>query len=197
MKIVRSVPWFGCAALAAILAWRLNRQDGPVTGPQLSLSAGLTLQRIQVLSALTTLKVDVADAQLTELRGHTGSIKAVLLVRGEVAVGVDLSMAHFQETDERAHIALLLLPQPQVQTVRLDHERTKLIGLWPSGLWTIVPGGEDANTAALNFAYRDAQRAIEATARDPQLAGRARIQTEAVLSAFVAAIGWKLQIRWR
>ena len=90
----------------------------------------------------------------------------------------------------------LLLPQPKLQSVSLDHEHTKLIGVWPSGLWTIVPGGEDADTVAVNLAYRDAERAVRAAAGDPQLIDQARRQAESVLRAFLAALGWEAEIRW-
>ena len=91
---------------------------------------------------------------------------------------------------------MLLLPQPQVQFARLDHERTKLVGIWPGGLWTIVPGGRDADAAAVNAGYREAQRAVAAAADDPELAGRARRQAQVVLRAFCAALGWDVQVRW-
>ena len=74
--------------------------------------------------------------------------------------------------------AVLLLPQPQVQSVRLDHERTKLIGLWPSGLWTIVPDEQEADAAVVNAAYEQAERTVAEAAKESAswtaLAGRAR-----------------------
>ena len=113
-----------------------------------------------------------------------------------MTVGVDLSAARFEQVNNPAHTAVLLLPQPRVQSVSLDHEHTKLIGVWPSGLWTIVPGGEEADTAAVNLAYRDAQRAVRAAAEDPHLWERARRQAESVLKTFLAALDWKAEIRW-
>ncbi len=120
-------------------------------------SAGPTIERVRELSVLTTLRIDVADAFVTELRGRTGGTTAVLVVRGEVVIGVDLAAARFDSLDREGRSAVLLLPQPQVQFARLDHERTKLVGIWPGGLWTIVPGGRDADAAAVNAGYREAQ----------------------------------------
>ncbi len=159
-------------------------------------SAGPTIERVRELSALTTLRVDVADAFVTELRGRTGGTTAVLVVRGEVVIGVDLAAARFDSLDPQERSAVLLLPQPQVQFARLDHERTKLVGIWPGGLWTIVPGGRDADAAAVNAGYREAQRAVAAAADDPELAGRARRQAQVKLRAFFAALGWDVQVRW-
>ena len=41
--------------------------------------AGPTIERVRELSALTTLRIDVADAFVTELRGRTGGTTAVLV----------------------------------------------------------------------------------------------------------------------
>ncbi len=145
-------------------------------------SAGPTIERVRELSALTTLRVDVADAFVTELRGRTGGTTAVLVVRGQVIIGVDLAAARFDSVDPQERSAVLMLPQPQVHFARLDHERTKLVGIWAGGLWTVVPGGRDADAG-----YREAQRAVAAAADDSELAGRARRQAQVVLQAFFGA----------
>ena len=91
---------------------------------------------------------------------------------------------------------VIVLPQPRIETASLDHERTKLLGVWPSGLWVIVPGGGDADAAAINQCYRDAQRAVAKVADDPQMMDRARGQAQTVLRGFFAAMGWGVEIRW-
>ena len=60
----------------------------------------------------------------------------------------------------------------------------------------VVPGGRDADAAAVNAAYREAQRAVAAAADDPELAGRARRQAQVVLRAFFAALGWDVHVTW-
>lgn len=183
-------------AAACALAWRLVTR-GNVNPPGLSShSAGLTVERVQALSVLTTLKVDVADAVVTELRGHSGGTKAALVVRGDFTVGVTLSAARLTAVDEKARTAVLTLPPPCIQSVRLDHERTWLLGVWSSGLWAITPGGGDADVAALNAAYRDAQRLVAAAAGDQDVLSRSRRQAEHVLLALFTALGWTVEVRW-
>jgi hypothetical protein len=193
LKIVCTV---AVTAAACVLAWRLSahRADRP-SGPTSS-NTGLTVERVQALSVLTTLKVDVADAVVTELRGHAGGTKAALIVRGDYAIGVDLSAARLTDVDQQARTAVLTLPPPRVQYVRLDHERTRLLGVWSSGLWTITPGGGDADVAALNAAYRDAQRLVAAAAGEQDVLGRAKRQAEQVLGTFFTALGWTVEVRW-
>jgi hypothetical protein len=184
------------ASVASVVLWHMQIVSRAPSEGALSHGTGLTVEKLQVLSVLTTLKMDVAEVQLTEIRGYTGTIKAVLVIRGDVSVGVDLSKARFEQVDEQARRAVLVLPQPQVQSVRLDQERTRLVGVWPSGLWTIVPGGEDADTTAVNLAYRYAQRSVTAAAQDPQVLVRSRRQAESVLRAFLGALGWEVRVRW-
>ena len=197
---MKRVCWMALGALlamglTALVLWPMQIVSRPAA-VAFSQGSGLTIEKIQALSVLTTLKMGVAEVQLTEVQGYTGTIKAVLVIKGDLTVGVDLSKARFEQVDERARTAVLVLPQPQIQSVRLDQERTRLVGVWLSGLWTIVPGGEDADTAAVNLAYRDAQREVVAAAEEPQVLDRARQQTQNVLKVFLGALGWQVNVRW-
>lgn len=168
----------------------------PPSVPSGSHSAGLTLERVRKLSELTTLNVQVADVRETRIQGRTGSIKAVLIVRGDVTVGVDLSAAKFEAIDQKGHTAVLALPQPTVTSARLDQERTRLVGVWASGLWTIVPGGQEADAAAVNQAYREAEREVAKAGEDSAVIQRARDSAQGVLGTFAQGIGWSLTLHW-
>jgi hypothetical protein len=194
-RAVRRAASASVAVLALAAAWRVLQGIGPPPVPA-GEAAGLNVQRLVPLSVLTTLKVQVADVQVTRLAGRAGSVEAVLVLRGEIEVGVDLSRARFERVDESAKAAVLVLPAPAVQSVRLDHEHTRLAALWQSGLWTLVPGGEEAQAAAVNLAYRDGQRRLAELAAGPQLLAAARRQAERVLGVFVGELGWKARVRW-
>ena len=186
------------SAVIAALLWRLVIRDNPLpSATAATTDTGLTIERIQPLSSLTTLKVQVADVVESELHGKTGKVRAVLIVKGEVALGVDLSSAAFEPVDREKHTAAILLPQPCVQYVRLDHKQTRLLGIWSSGLWLIVPGGGDADAVTVNNGYREAERLVGNTASDGALVQRCRVQTEDVLRSFLRALGWSLDVRWR
>jgi len=157
---------------------------------------GPTLEQIQTLSSLAILKVNVADAFVTELAGKTGEIKTVLVVHGSATLGVDLSKARFESVDQRNRTAVLVLPSPRIQTLTLDHEKTRVVWLCESGLWNIVPGGREADAAAANMAYAEAQQSVARAASDPNSITRARTQTEQIVTAFFEAISWRLKIHW-
>lgn len=162
----------------------------------LSDDAGPVLQKIQSLSSLTTQRAEVADALVTELQGNSGSIKAVLIVQGEITIGVDLSRAKFQSIDQRFRTAVILLPAPTVQSVCLDQERTRIVGIWTNGLWIIVPGGDNADADITNRAYKEAEHMVDRSARDPDLNQQARWQAEQIITAFLRTLGWKCKLEW-
>jgi hypothetical protein len=157
---------------------------------------GPILERIHTLSSLTTLRVDVADAMTMELRGRTGGIVGVLVVRGEATLAVDLSQAKFHAVNEADRRAILVLPPPRVQSVKLDHQKTKLIGLSTKGLWLIVPDGDDADAAISDLAYRRGEEIAAAAAAGPELSGQAREQAERVIQSFIQPLQWTIEIRW-
>ena len=155
-----------------------------------------TVEKIESLAALTTLKVDVADAMMTELAGKTGGVKTVLIVRGDVTLGVDLSGASFEHVDGVKRSAVLRLPQPAVLSARLDQDHTKLVGVWENGLWAITPGGSDADAAAVNHAMQEAQKVVETAGQDAEIVARCRAQTEQVVVAFLGNLKWRVSVEW-
>jgi hypothetical protein len=157
---------------------------------------GPTIEQVQQLSELVTLKVDVADIRVTEVKGYLGGSKAAILVKGDVRLGVDLKQAKFQAIDQSNKTAVLILPEPQVSSPRLDHARTRLFASKDEGLWQIVPG-DSAQTAVLNKAYREAQEVVAGAAQDHGLVEQAKKQAEKVLTTFFDAMGWKVAVRWR
>lgn len=193
MKKVRALALIAAAIVVGWVGrgWRDHRghgADSSHTGP--------TIEQVQMLSSLVTMKVDVADVVETRLSGYTGGVRAVVIVKGDLLLGVNLSAARFESVDAVRRRAVLLLPQPQIQSPRLDHERTRLFAVAESGLWQITPGGAATDVKVTNTAYRDAQRYVVEVSGDPSLAARARRQAETVLITFFGAMGWQVEIRW-
>ena len=158
---------------------------------------GPTIEQIAPLAQLTTLRVSVADALESQICGKTGSVKAVLLVKGDLTLGVDLKAAVFEQVDNQRRRVVLRLPQPAMEAVSLDTQETKLVGVWESGLWLIAPGGSEADAAAVNKAYGDAQRLVQGSASDSAALQRCRQQTQEIVQSFLAALGWTVEVKWQ
>ena len=160
-----------------------------------TISTNLTIDRILPLATLTTLKVEIADVTVTTIPGKTGSVRAILIAKGDITLGVDLAKASIHRTDA-SHITITL-PQPRVQMVRLDHDKTRLIDLQSRGLWSLIPTSSTVDTAIMNQALRESQHIVEGAGNSPELFARCRLQTEQVLSVFLQLAGQTVECHWQ
>ncbi len=90
------------------------------------------------MSELVTLRVPVSTVITSELAGYTGSTRCIVIVNGEVELGVDLEQARFEDIDTQARTATLVLPEPKTRAARLDHARTQVYSLDRHGLWLVT-----------------------------------------------------------
>jgi hypothetical protein len=174
-------------------SWTGGSADSSQTA---SLHTGPTIQQVQALASLVTARINVADVQMTQLSGMTGSMRACLLVKGDFLLGVDLSRGRLEQIDPATRTATLILPQPQVGQPRVDHDRTRLVAISQTGLWALTPGDGRTDVHVINQAYQDAQRFVGQACGDPSLLGRARRHAQDVLQTFFGAMGWTVTIRW-
>jgi hypothetical protein len=155
-----------------------------------------TLEQIRTLSVLTTLRVEVAQVCEVSINGYTGGMSAVLVVHGQATIGVDLTRARMTSIDPVARRVTLQLPRPTGLTAALDHDRTHLVSLQPSGLWILIP---DSGGAAAQLTERCYRRGAEVVARvtdNPSLIERAQTQAELQLKKYVTAMGWTVELVW-
>jgi hypothetical protein len=188
---LRSVMLAGVSVAAGLMLPRLVGRPWrmPAATP-----TGPTIEQVRELSALVTTSVDVADVQVTELRGWTGGVRVALLVKGQYLLGTDLSQSRFESVNQSKNAAELILLPPTATCARLDHERTKLYAVNSFGLWAILPT-ERAEVVAVDAALRDAQASVAAaTGNGPS--EKARRHAELVLGAFFREIGWQVTISW-
>lgn len=178
-----------------LIASNYNRTVRP-SSEAATYHVGPTIEQVEALSCLVTTRIEIADVQETRLDGYTGGARVAMLIKGDFLLGVDLSRARFESMDHAARTMVLVLPQPQVTSPRLDHERTKVFRVSQTGLWQIAPGGGQTSGDVIDRGYRDAQRFVATACNDPAFIGRSRQQAEQVLTAFFSAMDWKISIRW-
>ncbi|MGB7160774.1 MAG: DUF4230 domain-containing protein [Tepidisphaeraceae bacterium] len=181
--------------LGAALGWFLASRMARSPAVHLRANPAPTIEQIQSLAMLTTVRVDVADVRLTELSGYTGGVRVAAIIKGDFYLATDLAQARFESVDRDRRTAVLILAAPRVSSPRLDHRRTKLFALHSSGLWLITPG-EGPYAEAVNKTYAEAQASIEASAASAEGLTRARAQAEAVLGCFFRALEWDVTVRW-
>jgi hypothetical protein len=187
---------FLAAAIAAVWIAATYKRHGPpaIVGTS---DQGLTIEQVQALSSLATMRINVADVVESDVSGYTGAMKAAIIVKGDVLLGVDLSQARLESVDRAGHTAVLVLPQPRPIELRLDHERSRVCVLCQTGLWQLAPGGGRTTAEVIDRGYREAQRIIARAGDDPSLVPRARRHAEQAISAFFGATGWVVSVRWQ
>lgn len=158
--------------------------------------AAPTLQQIQMLAQLTTLRIDVADVQVTQLEGKLGGMSVALILRAQIDIATDLTAARLENVDPVNRTATLVLPTPTALPPRIDHERSQLFAFDTHGLWQINP--QNTTYARLvNQCYRAAEQTIANMAASDPMTGKAKQQAEAVIRAFCDSLGWEVVIQWQ
>jgi hypothetical protein len=130
--------------------------------------------------------VDLTDSQ-SSFFGLVEAKDALLLVAvGRATVGVDLAKMRDEDVtfDPMTSTARINLPEPDVLSAMLDEDATHVFARSTDLL-------ARRNEQLEGSARRQAQRAIEAAARAPDVTRRARAQAERQLTALAKALGAK------
>lgn len=159
------------------------------------LHSGLTVQRLSEFSELTTLRVEVSDVLVSRIDGYVGGVSAVLLVKGDVDLNVDLNKAKLKDLDEGRHTAMVVLPPPRVSRPRVDHSRTRLISINKDGLWMITPGSAPYG-AVTDKAMAESQALIAGAADGQEVDARSRRHVEDVVASGCRTFGWTVCVEW-
>jgi hypothetical protein len=164
----------------------------------------LTLERFCEVFELATLRLEVADAIEARLSGVTGGASAVVLVRGDVDLTVDLAHAALKDVDPTARTLTLALPPPAASRPRINHAVTRVVTVRRSGLWSIVPAAaadlagieRDPGTALLARALTDGEALINAAVAAPEVQRRARSHAGRALTERARQLGWTARVVW-
>lgn len=173
---------------------------GICLGPRLRVnppveSTPAVIGRITELADLVVLRVPVSKVHVTRIGGYLGGVDCVVLVNGELELGTDLKQASWQEVDTETRTANLVLAEPVVRRARLDHEQTSVYRIDRRGLWLMSPSAEPSRVV-VNQAMAQAQHVVKCAGEQPELIGRAKQQTEQILSRFTGALGWEVKREW-
>jgi hypothetical protein len=153
-------------------------------------NAGPTIERLQNLSSLVTLRVPVCDVVDVKAKGFLGlRTRVALIVKGDVEIGTDLSQARLERSAVCATEYTLYLPQPTTRRPRLDHQRTRTYAI---DRWWFAPPAPEA----VDYAFAKAEKIIKQTAHDEGLLEDARRRTAEGINRFFAELDCVVQIVW-
>jgi hypothetical protein len=183
----------GLLVLTALVSRRLFFSVQKVV--DVTVTSAPTIQQIREIGELTVLKVPVRDVVTARIEGFTGGNSLVLIVHGEVGIGIDLEQAKYVEIDKTNRTAVLQVPSPKVLYAKLDHDHTRIHSLTRTGFWQAAIGsaGEDQ---LVDEAMGHAQRVLVEAGSDPALAQRAREQAQRIIGGLFDGVGWEVTLRW-
>ena len=155
-------------------------------------AVGPRIEDIRRIAKLAVLRVQVADV----IEGTTPGARAVVLVRGDADIAVDLDQAEITRVDEEQRKLTLAVPAPRADRPRVDHDRTRVYELCKTGLAALNPFA-DPREDLLEDCMRAAQHDVEAALTGEEFVDQAKAQAESLLGALHHGLGWEVTVEWR
>lgn len=191
------------SGIAAIWLMRLApATTEPQNAPILSL---------EKMGQLVSLKVHASDVvEVNAIRAidipfnreiQIGSIKVLLVARGECTIATDLGAATYQNIDKDTKVLTVSLPMPQPLQVRINHAPRERGGSYfysitTQGVESFIPDSTK-RTIALDQALATAQMDLERACMAPPNVLSARHNAESVLRTMFIATGWTPNFVWK
>ncbi len=152
-----------------------------------------SVEQIQSLAELVTLRVQVIDILTVEQDGWLQGYKGAWLIRGDALWTTDLRHARIQMLPNAGlPIACIELPSPTVTWARLDHSKTRTYDLRSKSWIPLVRVPEHVYDEAL----QRAQELVARTAARSEYRQQAQRQAESVLQRFYADAGFAVEVVW-
>ena len=176
--------------LVVLAAWWIYTARQPAQPKIVSL--GPTVEEVQKLSELVTLRIYISDVLVGCDEQWNGNVEAAFLIKGDALISVDLAQMQVSK-DQEKKTAVLTLPKPRILSARVDHERSKM---WDIKRGWLVIGDERAKNV-YQSGFLHAQRMVEQVAGQDEWIDKARLQAEALLKGFYSALGWTVEVEWK
>jgi hypothetical protein len=174
------------AASAIFLLPRFHSQDPPA--PVVVHSQGPTVEKLERLSQLVALRIEVADILVAQGNGCRG----VWLLKGDSHLSVDMGQAKIADKHDDTKQATIILPEPQILAPRIDHSRTRT---WSVERVAWLPWNADQD-ALRDAVYAEGQKLVAHTAASPENIKTAKMTAETILKSLYAEVGWTLVVKW-
>jgi Protein of unknown function (DUF4230) len=182
--------WLVVAQVISLLQkWEFGIRETP----PIITSSGPTMVQLERLQYLVSTRVHVADVLVGESRWLEGS----WIIQGDALIGVDMSKAEIRDKDEKAHTAVIVLPQPTVISPRVNHEKSQQWDI-KSRSWIPLASQFLGDRPAMEKqAMLEAQRLVERVAGSEDYKATARRGVEGMLGEFYRGVGWQVSVRWK
>ena len=181
IKIMVPLTILGAVFLSGIwfTSAMLTKDSGPPIPP---------ISRIQAMSDLATLRVQIADSFI----GENEHWEVRWMLHGEAVLGVDLSHATYISMDEDNRRAVLSLPKAHVISSKVDHHRSVELAAKQK---TLLPS--PGLKSLRDEAWQHADEKVARLARHEGYLEATTLQAERVLDHLFRDVGWTITYEWR
>jgi hypothetical protein len=169
--------------------WDLGIAD---TSPSFR-SSGPTIVQLERLQYVVSTRVHVADVLVGESRWLEGS----WIIQGDALLAVDMSKAEIKDRNEQVRTAAIVLPQPDVLSARVNHEKTQQWDIKSRSWIPLASSVLGDRTAMEKQAMLHAQQLVELAAGSGDNKATARQSVEGMLAEFYEGVGWHVSVRWK
>jgi hypothetical protein len=162
-------------------------------------SSNPIVESLEKMGNIVGLRVQIGDVLEVQSEGGAGTftgVKGVWIIKGDALLSTDLRDAKIA-LDDQDKVIKINLPEPQILSPRVDHEKTKQYD-FRSG-WITAITGREQQAQLHQDAMKNAQRAVENAAGLHEYKKLAKENIELMLSTIVSTASpeWKLIFDWR
>ena len=159
-------------------------------GQSQTTTSAVALEGIQKLDQLDTVRmtqsvVVTKETGGTELRRFLAGEEVILVAVGDVEAGVNLSDLTEQDVQVEENAVTLNMPEPEISSVALDEEETRLYDR-DQGILRLRP-----DETLVEEARQEAQDELEATARQNDIRATAERNAEDTIRTFLTTLGYE------
>ena len=157
-------------------------------GQSQTTTSAVALEGIQKLDQLDTVRmtqsvVVTRETGGTELRRFLTGEEVILVAVGDVEAGVNLSDLTEQDVQIEENVVTLNMPEPEISSVALDEEETRLYDR-DQGILRLRP-----DETLVEEARREARDELEAAARQNDIRATAESNAEDTIRTFLTTLG--------
>ena len=159
-------------------------------GQSQTTTSAVALEGIQKLDQLDTVRmtqsvVVTKETGGTELRRFLAGEEVILVAVGDVEAGVNLSDLTEQDVQVEENAVTLNMPEPEISSVALDEEETRLYDR-DQGILRLRP-----DETLVEEARQEAQDELEAAARQNDIRATAERNAEDTIRTFLTTLGYE------
>lgn len=155
-------------------------------------SSGPTVESIQRMAELLSLRVGVTDVLTGEGYGYRGA----WIVKGDAVFGIDvgkIGVPHDLMNDVD-RTATIVLPRPSIRYARVNHELTQTWEVSRDSWWRLPSG--DRESRLRDESMLEAQRVVEFAANKPEHLREAETHAASLIRSMYQHVGWDVTIVW-